>query len=226
MVMRLIAAATLVLVLLGCSSGPARAEAPASESVAGEKASAEGHGSEKVGADALNPVNVEGKNFAGDLTVWTAVVFVVVLLILWKAAWKPISQGLEAREGEIAHQIREAQEKNEEARRLLADYEKRLAAAGDEVRAILDDGRRKAEAVGRELLDKAKEESAAERQRAVQQIEAAAQAATKDLAERSAAIAVELAGKIVRSTLRPQDHARLIQEAVTNFSALGNGSKN
>ena len=62
-------------------------------------------------------------------------------------------------------------------RRLLADYEQKLAAAGDEVRGILDQGRRDAEQLGRELLDKAKEEAKAEHQRAVEQIEAATGAA-------------------------------------------------
>ena len=216
MILRLIAAATLALVLLGWGSRTARAESPEPAAAHGEAKHAE------EGSEALNPINFRGINFPGDLTIWTFVVFLVVMVILWKAAWGPISQGLEKREGEIAAQIREAKEKNDEARQLLADYDKKLTAAGDEVRAILEDGRRKADAIGRELIDKAREDAAAERQRAVQQIESAAQAATKELAERSAAIAVELAGKIVHATLRPQDHARLIREAVTNFSALGN----
>ena len=69
--------------------------------------------------------------------------FLIVLAILWKGAWGPIRQGLEKRESEVAAQIRQAQEQNDEARRLLADYEKKLAGAGDDVRALLDQGRRR-----------------------------------------------------------------------------------
>ena len=145
-------------------------------------------------------------------------VFLVVLAILYKSAWGPISEGLQKRESEIAAQIAEAQRKNEEARQLLADYEKKLAAAQDEVRGLIEQGRRDAEKVGQQLLDKAREEAGIERQRAVQQIESATMAALKELAERSATLAVDLAGKIVGAQLKAADHSRLIEQAVTEFS--------
>jgi len=201
MVRRLTAAAVLTWIMLLCIAAPALA--------------AEGGGG---GADALNPVNADGYNFRGDLTVWTAVVFLVVLAILYKAAWGPISEGLQKRENEIAAQIAEAQRKNEEARHLLVEYEKRLAAAQDEVRSLIEEGRRSAEKVGQQLVDKAREEAGIERQRAVQQIESATLAALKELAERSATLAVDLAGKIVGAKLKAADHSRLIEQAVTGFS--------
>ena len=201
MVTRLTAATVLTWVMLLCIAAPAWA--------------AEG------GADAINPVNADGYNFRGDLTIWTAVVFLVVMAILYKFAWGPISEGLQKREDEIAAQIAEAQRKNEEARQLLADYEKKLAAAGDEVRSLIEQGRRDAEKVGRQLLDQAREETGIERQRAVQQIESATLAALKELAERSAALAVDLAGKIVGARLQAADHSRLIEQAVSEFSRSG-----
>ncbi len=82
---------------------------------------------------------------------------------------------------------------------------------------MLDQGRRDAEQVGRELIDKAKEETKAEYQRAVKQIDAATAAAIEELAGRSATLAVELAGRIVRAKLQPGDHARLIDQAVAGF---------
>ena len=148
-------------------------------------------------------------------------VFLVVLAILYKFAWGPISEGLQKRENEIAAQIAEAQRKNEEARQLLADYEKKLAAAQDEVRGLIEQGRRDAEKVGQQLVDKAREEAGIERQRAVQQIESATLAALKELADRSATLAVDLAGKIVGARLKAADHSRLIEQAVSEFSRSG-----
>ena len=174
----------------------------------------------------LNPVNADGYNFRGDLTIWTAVVFLLVLAILYKAAWGPISEGLQKRESEIAGQIAEAQRKNEEARQLLADYEKKLAAAQEEVRSLIEQGRRDAEKVGQQLLEKAREEAGIERQRAVQQIESATLAALKELADRSATLAVDLAGKIVGAQLKAADHSRLIEQAVTEFTRIRPGKVN
>ena len=86
-----------------------------------------------------------------------------------------------------------------------------------QVRAILEQGRRHAEQISRELLDKAKHEAQAEHQRALRQIEAAADAAVKELADQSAAMAVGLAGQILHAEIKPRDHARLIDQAVAGF---------
>jgi len=175
--------------------------------------------------EALNPITFHGFNWPGDLAVWTLVVFLVVLAILWRFAWGPIRQGLSKREQEIAGQIAEAQRTHAEARELLAEYERKLAASKEEVRGLLEAGRRQAEQLARQTLDQAKQDAAGQRQRALEQIESATAAALKELADRSATLAVELAGKILRVRLNPQDHARLIEEAVAEFVEQGGNGK-
>jgi F-type H+-transporting ATPase subunit b len=226
--MRLVVSLLVVLALIGYGAGPAFAEktsspAEAAESESPESDHAAGHGAGHGGGGDLNPINFEGYNFRGDLAVWTGVIFLVVLAILWKFAWTPISEGLQKREHQIADQISQAEASNQKARQLLEDYQQRLEAARDEVRSIVDQGRRDAEQLGREMLERAKADAAAERDRALQQIESATAGALKELAERSADMAVELAGKIVRTRLDRRDHAQLVQEAVAKFA--GNGSK-
>ncbi|MGA2619174.1 MAG: F0F1 ATP synthase subunit B [Thermoguttaceae bacterium] len=216
---RLIAGA-LWLAVVGGLAACGRAEGPAAGAAeTSPPASAHGSPSDAAdGAQALNPITFHGMSFPGDLTLWTAVVFVVVLVVLWKTAWRPLAEGLQKREDEIAAQIAEAEQKNRAARQLLTEYEQKLAASRDEVRNILDEARRQAEQSGHELLQKAKADAALEHRRAVGQIETAANAAAKELAERGADLAVQLAGKIVGASLAPRDHARLIQEAVAGFT--------
>jgi F-type H+-transporting ATPase subunit b len=163
----------------------------------------------------INPLSRSA--LQGDLALWTAIVFLCLLAVLWKFAWKPIAAGLDKREQNVANQIAQAEAANQKAKDILADYERKLAAAEEQVRAIVEQGRQNAEQVGRELIDKAKEDAKAEFQRALKQIDAATSAAIEELASRSATLAVELAGKIVRSKLNPADHSRLIQEAVSGF---------
>jgi F-type H+-transporting ATPase subunit b len=159
-----------------------------------------------------------------DLGIWTAVVFVVLLLVLGKFAWKPIAEGLDNREKNVADQIAQAEAANQKAKDILVEYERKLADAQQQVRGILDQGRQNAEHLGRELIDKAKEEAQAEYQRAVKQIDSAADAAVKELAEKSATLAVELAGKIVRTKLTASDHTRLIDAAVAGFARRADAS--
>jgi F-type H+-transporting ATPase subunit b len=163
----------------------------------------------------MNPFSWQ--NFQTNLALWTAVVFLCLLAVLWKFAWGPLAAALDRREKGIADQIADAEAANQKAKDVLADYEQKLADAKNEVRGIVEQGRRDAEKLGRELLDKAKEEASAEHARAVKQIEAAADAAVKGLADRSAAMAVDLAGKIVSAKLNPADHAQLIEQAVGGF---------
>jgi F-type H+-transporting ATPase subunit b len=153
-----------------------------------------------------------------DLALWTTAVFICLVLILWKFAWKPIAAALDKREKGIADQIAQADAANAEAKRLLDEHERKLADAALEVRGIVDQGRRDAEKLGQELLEKTRAEAAAEQTRAKQEIEAAADAAVQGLADQSARMAVELAGKIVGTKLNPKDHARLIDQAVGEFS--------
>jgi F-type H+-transporting ATPase subunit b len=172
-------------------------------------------GGEPAGQGDINPVGPSAWKL--DLALWTAVVFVCLAAVLYYFAWGPLAAALDKRECGIADQIADAEAANQKAKDILAGYEQKLAAAAGEVRGIIDQGRRDAEKLGRELLDKAKEEATAEHARAIQQIEAAADAAVKSLADQSAAMAVELAGKIVGAKLNAKDHTRLIETAVGGF---------
>jgi F-type H+-transporting ATPase subunit b len=152
-----------------------------------------------------------------DLAVWTFIVFAVLLMVLWKFAWGPIVAGLEKREESIAHNIAAAQQQHDEAKQLLADYEVKLAGAADQVRAMLDEARRDAEQTKQSIIAEAKSGAESERLRGLRDIETATDAALQTLAERSAQLAVELAGKIVHNSLNAKDHSKLIQEAVAKF---------
>jgi F-type H+-transporting ATPase subunit b len=213
----------LVLAILGPSAAVAPA-ASAADPKADATASHEGgeKKAEENPAAKLNPIFP----FDFGLSFWTVVVFFIALWILSKYAWKPISDGLQKREDSIAGQIAEAQKKNDEARRLLAEHEKKLADAAAEVRGLIEQGRRDAEKMGQQLIDKAREEAGIEHQRAIQQIESATSAALKDLAEKSASLAVDLAGKIVGTQLKSTDHSRLIDQAVTAFTQSGQATVN
>ena len=100
------------------------------------------------GAGAVNPLE-----WKSDLAIWTAVVFLFLLAILWKFAWKPITEGLNKREQNIADQIAQAEAANQKANDILADYESKLIAAREEVRGIVEQGRRNAEKQGQVLID-------------------------------------------------------------------------
>ena len=177
----------------------------------------EAHGGTGGGTGGLSPIPTTFEEIQGDLAIWTAVVFLVLLLVLRKYAWGPIAQGLQKREQGIADQVAQAEQNNQKARELLAQYEQMLANSEEEVRKMIEQGRREAEQAGHQIVDKAKDDAKAEHQRALREIEAATAGALKELSERGATLAVQLAGRIVGAELKPADHAQLIAKAVADF---------
>jgi F-type H+-transporting ATPase subunit b len=161
---------------------------------------------------APNPIAVNA-----DLVVYTTVVFLALLFILWKFAWKKIAAMLDKREQTVADHLAAAARQNDEARQLLAQYETRLAAAQDEVRAILEEARRDAEHTGQEIVARARAEAKAEVDRGRRELETAKTQALVELSQTHARLAVDLAGKLIQSQLRHEDHTRLIEESMARF---------
>jgi F-type H+-transporting ATPase subunit b len=157
--------------------------------------------------------------FQTDLAIYTFTVFMLLLAILSKAAWPKISEALIEREKRIENDLASATAKHDEAKRLLAENEAKLAGAAAEVRAMLDEARRDAEAVKDSIVADARKGADQERQRAVREIELAADSAMRGLAEKSAGLAAELAGKAIRETITPAKQAELVKAALASLGA-------
>lgn len=214
-----LAAALMALQLIAWSGiSPAMAADPAAASAAdhshgdGSSHAASDHGSAGEHG-APNPVSLDP-----DLAIVTALIFLVLLAVLGKFAWKPIVEALDHREHSLADQLAEAKRNQESARQLLADHEKRLAGAALEVKQMLDQAKSEAETQKVQILEAAQAAASAEKDRAVREIHAARNAALQDLANKSVDTAVDLAGKIVRRQLSNEDHAKLVGDALERFS--------
>lgn len=160
-----------------------------------------------------NPVVVDP-----DLAIWTAGVFVIMLLVLRAFAWGPITDALDAREQAVADHLAAAAAKHEEAKGLLAAHEARLATAKDEVREMLEEARRDAEATKSQIVAEADAAASAHRERAVREIGQARDSAVRELAETSANLAVDLAGKVVQQNVSGDQQAQLVREAITKLT--------
>jgi F-type H+-transporting ATPase subunit b len=156
--------------------------------------------------------------FRVDLLIFSLIIFLLLLALLFRFAWKPIMEGLEAREQRIGSDIENARVANEKAQATLAQYESKLSAATDEAKNFLAEARRDAAAAKEKILAEARDEAARLRDRALADIESAKNAAVRELAERSVDSAVSLAGNIVGRSLKKDDHARLIEDSIQSFT--------
>ena len=181
---------------------------------------AAGHGEhEDLGQGDASDSLESPAQFRTDLAIYTFAVFLLLLAILSRAAWPKISEALLAREKRIEDNLAAADAKHEEAKRLLAQHEAKLASAAAEVRAMLEEARRDADATKEQIVSEARAAAGLERERAVRDIDTAADHAMKRLAETSANLAVELAGKVIRETINPAKQQELVRVALAKLNA-------
>ena len=156
-----------------------------------------------------------GNIFSGDLgnMIWTLVIFALVLFVLGKYAWGPILDGLQSREKFIRDSLSEARADREAAEARLKEYEARLAEARAEASAIVDEGKRDAEVVRQTIEDSAKDEAGKIVARARREIDLAKEAAVQEIYGLTGELAIDIASRVIRKELDPQDHERLIDEA-------------
>ena len=230
-------AAGMVLAFNACAGAEEHAEEAATHTEHGEHQKEphghnghvhDGHGQgavEDLTHGNASPQMAAPEEFKSDLAIYTFVVFLLLLAILWKFAWGPICEGLQRREQAIADNIATAENAADEARKLTSEYEAKLAGAADEVRKVMDDARRDAEFTSQQIVEKAQAKAAEEGNRMLREVEMAKDAALKEISDGAADLAVDLAGQIVGRELSAGDHNRLIEEAQSEFlSARPNAS--
>ena len=153
--------------------------------------------------------------FRGDLAIWSCAGFVLLAALLTRFAWTPIMAGLDKRERDIAEAIAATRAANEEAKSMLASYERRLAEAADEVRGMLEEARRDAEVTKQSIVAEARKAADDEQARAKREIGLATDDALSRIAERAGELAVDVAGKFIRQKLSADDQQQLIRDSVT-----------
>ena len=174
-----------------------------------------------VAAETPEAANAANNVFAGDIgnAIWTMVIFLLVLVVLGKYAWGPLLKGLQARESYIREALEAARRDRTDAEARLREYQEKLAEARTEATAIIEEGRRDAEAVKRKLEEQAKLESDKMIERAKREIAGATLEATRQLYALSAHLSTELAARIIGREINAGDHERLIAESIAEITA-------
>lgn len=155
-----------------------------------------------------------------SLAIFTVLVFLGLLLILGKFAWKPLLNALHQREEHLEHVLAETERARNESESLLAEHRARLAAAEDQIRALIEEARRNAQTAADEIVKQAQTEADSSRQRAERDIATARDQALSEIWSKTADLAVSVAGKVLGKSLTDDDHRRLVDTAVSELPAV------
>ncbi|HET6567371.1 MAG TPA: F0F1 ATP synthase subunit B [Rhodothermales bacterium] len=144
------------------------------------------------------------------LIFWTLVVFVILLTLLKKTAWGPITASLEQRERTIDESIQRAEHALVEARQIQADNEKARREAEQQAQHILREARESAEKLRADEVERTRSQIAQMQQQAQEEIEREKRGALAALRSEVADLAVQAAEKILRENLDPATQRRIV----------------
>ncbi|HWU29943.1 MAG TPA: F0F1 ATP synthase subunit B [Microbacterium sp.] len=142
--------------------------------------------------------------------VWSALWFLIILIVVWKVALPKLTAMLDERSAAIEGNIAKADEAQKQAEAALDEYTRQLAEARTEAGQIRDAARED----GKKIVAEAKDAASAEASRittaAHTQIEAERQAAFVSLRNEVGTLAIDLAGGVVGETLTDDARATAV----------------
>lgn len=143
--------------------------------------------------------------FSLGLFFWQSLIFLGLLFMLKKFAWKPILDAVNDRETSIKDALASAEAARDEMKNLQSDNQLILKEARAEKESLLKEAR----STRSELINNAKEEAQEEAQKILLQAQDAIQsekrAAVKELREQVGSIAMEIAEKVLQKELENKD---------------------
>lgn len=153
------------------------------------------------------------------LFFWQTIVFLILIFLMAKYAWKPILGSIREREASINDALDSAENAKKEMQNLQADNEKLLQEARMERDAMLKEAR--------EIKDRVISEASGEAQEKANKIVAQAQvtiqneknAAMADIKNQVAALSIEIAEKVLRKELKDDGKQReLVNEMLEDVT--------
>ena len=158
--------------------------------------------------------------FSFGLFFWQLFIFIGLILLLKKFAWRPILDSINERETSIKDALSSADEARKEMASLQEDNQKILQEARAEREALLKEARTS----GADLLAKAKEDAKLEADKILSQAQDAIQnekrTAINELKNQVAQISLEIAGKVIEGELESKEKQTSLVEKLLKDASL------
>jgi len=157
----------------------------------------------------------------GGLMLWTIIIFVLLLLVLSRFAFKPMLAAVEARERSLQDAIDAAKRDRDEAAKLLAEHRAGLEKARGEAQKLIADGRATAEKLRNDLLEQTKAQQQEMLDRARRDIDTEKNNAIAELRREAVDLAIAGAGKVIERNLDNDANRKLVESFLGSVSLGG-----
>jgi F-type H+-transporting ATPase subunit b len=154
----------------------------------------------------------------GGLMFWTLIIFIVLMVVLSKFAFKPMLAAVEAREKALQDAIDAAKRDREESERVLAEHRAQLEKARGEAQKLIADGRATAEKLRNDLIEQTRAQQQEMMERARRDIENEKKNAIASLRREAVDLAIAGAGKVLERNLDSESNRKLVEGYLSSVS--------
>lgn len=149
--------------------------------------------------------------------IFTWVNLIILVFIMKKLLFKPVTKILKQREDEVRSMYEKAEESQKNAEALEKEYKESLSGAKEEAARIVKEAARDANLKGEKIVAEAKDKAAAALSKAEKEIELEKQAAVNEIRKDIASIAVGVAEKVIEKDINEKDHEKLVEDFINNW---------
>lgn len=157
----------------------------------------------------------------GGLMFWTLIIFVLLMTVLQRFAFKPMMAAVEARELALQEAIDAAKRDREEAQRVLAENQAQLDRSRAEAQKLIADGRATAEKLRNDLIEQTRAQQQEMMERARRDIETEKNNAIASLRREAVDLAIAGAGKVIERNLDSDANRKLVESYLSSVSLGG-----
>lgn len=148
---------------------------------------------------------------------WTLIIFLLLLFVLSKFAFKPLFAAVEAREKALEDAIAGAARDRAETEAMLAQQRAQLEAARSEAQQIIADSRATAEKMRSDLLAQTKQQQEEMIEQARRAIEGEKAAAIADLRKEAVDLAIAGASRVIEQNLDSAGNRQIVESFLASL---------
>jgi len=154
---------------------------------------------------------------SGGVMFWTIIIFLLLMVVLSRYAFKPLLAAVEAREKALRDAISDAKRDRDDAERILSDQRAALEKARGEAQKLIADGRSTAEKLRNDLLEQTRAQQQEMLDRARRDIETEKQNAIAALRREAVDLAIAGAGRVIERNLDNEANRKLVESYLSSL---------
>lgn len=151
---------------------------------------------------------------------WSVIVFVILIVILWRFVLKPVNRMMVKRQEEIQEAVNNADRQSQEAQKFIEGQKLQLEAAKKEARQIIEDSKVAARKIKEEIEEKAAEKSRTILDSALEEIRAERDRSVVAVKNQIIEIAMDATERIIGKSLSEEEHKKLIEESLKEVQRI------